>query len=225
MNHLAKLLLTLVSLVLIIRAYGGDFSDASGIDDACAAGALLDVNHVPYKVVVFGSGSRSEAGCIYQVNGVSYLYTPAGSAKINPDEVSQIPLERVSRDDVFRISDGNHRIHNGCLVFATCAYAQYKRNPHIAWAGIIAVQVINVDSLGGDGPGLTSLTGHAITAFEDDNRQIFIQENGEDPKKLDQMTELAQAGDKSWHDSSTLVYCDHHIQGLTSFKDEFGRPR
>ena len=226
MKHLAKLLLTALSVLMLVRAYGADVTDAAGIEDVCAAGAMLDQNHIPYKVVVLDSQTRNEAGCIYQVNGTSYLYTPAGSAMINPDEVAQVPLRRVSREEVFRIADGSSRIHNGCLVFATCAFAQYQRDPHVTWAGIIAAQVIDINNLGNDTEStVTKVTGHAITAFENDRREIFIQENGEEPRKLDTMTRLAQAGDDSWHDSSELIYCDHHIQGITSFKEQFGHPR
>jgi hypothetical protein len=224
MNHIAKLFLTALAVLMLAKAYGDEITEASGIHDACNAGALLDKSGISYKVVVFQSSTRDEAGCIYDVGGVPYLYTPAGSAKVNMDRLADIPLERVPRSEVLRISDGDRDIENGCLVFATCAYAEYKRNPHITWAGIIAAQIVNVSNLGYDGGEVRS-TGHAITAFEDDHRRIFIAENGDEPRELDQMTQLAQAGDRSWHDSSALVYCDHHIQGITSFKDEFGRPR
>ncbi len=224
MKHIAKLFLTALAVLMLSRAHGDEITEASGIHDACNAGALLDASGIPYKVVVFQSSTRDEAGCIYEVGGVNYLYTPAGSAKINMDRLADIPLERVSRSQVFRISDGDRDINNGCLVFATCAYASYKRNPHITWAGIIAAQIIDVNNYG-ENDGGARMTGHAITAYEDDHRRIFIAENGEEPREVDQMTERAQAGDRSWHDSSALVYCDHHIQGITSFKDEFGRPR
>lgn len=220
-----KLLLTTTLSLFAISAHA-DISDANGIKDACVAGSLLEAQRVPYRVVIFHSSTRDQAGCIYKANGASYLYTPMGSAKINAEEVDQVPLETVARNEVFRIADGDKDVRNGCLVYATCAYAEYKRDPHITWAGIIAARVVNINNFGSeDGAGQLSLTGHAITAYENDKREIFIQENGDDPKKLDNMTELAQAGDKSWHDSSALIYCDHHIQGITTFNCEFGHPR
>jgi hypothetical protein len=219
MKNKITLLIIAATSLLGLQSFASDISDASGIKDACAAGALLDSNHIPYKVVVFGN----EAGCIYEVNGNSYLYTPRGSAMINPAQVGKIPLERVSRDEVFRIADGSRRIDNGCLVFATCAYSQYKRQSGITWAGIIAAQVINVNSYGGDSSAV-NVTGHAITAFENNKKEIFIAENGEEPRKVDSMTDLAQRGDKSWYDPSALIYADHHIQGITTFKAQFGRP-
>jgi hypothetical protein len=224
MKSILKLLLLTTMAGLAISAQA-DVSDANGIKDACMAGTLLEANRVPYRVVIFHSSDRDEAGCIYRANGSSYLYTPMGSAKINPAELTEVPLDDVSRNEVFHIADGDHGIRNGCLVYATCAYAQYKRDPHITWAGIIAARVVNINNYGGDEGGQLNLTGHAITAFENDKREIFIQENGGDPKKLDNMTERAQAGDMSWHDSSALIYCDHHIQGITTFSSEFGRPR
>ena len=214
----------LVLITSLLPVVAGETSDASGIKEACIAGTLLDANRVSYRVVVFHSSTRDEAGCVYHSNGVSYLYTPLGSAKINPTELSQVPLETVGRNEVFRIADGDREIRNGCLVYATCAYTGYKRDPHIRWAGIIAARVVNINNFGDDGTGQLGLTGHAITAFETDKRQIFIQENGEKPRLLDDMTEKAQAGDSSWHDSSALIYCDHHIQGITVFNCEFGRP-
>ena len=215
----------LCALALSVSLAHADLSDAHGIKDACVAGSLLDAQRVSYRVVIFHSDTHDDAGCIYKSNGVSYLYTKMGSAKINPEELDAVPLDTVPRADVYRIADGDRDMHNGCLVYATCAYSSYKHNPHITWAGIIAARIVNTNRFGGDDGMGINLTGHAITAFEDDRREIFIQENGDEPKKLDDMTELAQAGDKSWHDSSTLIYCDHHIQGITTFNCEFGRPR
>jgi hypothetical protein len=224
MKNPIRLLLLAAASLLSLQAYASD-SSVAGLKEACVAGSLLDANRIPYKVVIFRSSTSQEAGCIYDVNGVSYLYTVRGSAKINPAQVAKVPLERVSRDEVYQISDGSRELRNGCLVFATCAYSQYKQNPHIKWAGIIAAQVIAVNNYGGDsGASIANLCGHAITAFENDRREIFIQEDGEEARKVDNMTELAQRGDTSWHDSSTLIYCDHHIQGITTFKDQFGRP-
>jgi hypothetical protein len=202
-----------------------DFSDVSGIKDACVAGSLLDANRIPYTVVVFHSLTEQGAGCLYRVNGEEYLYTVKGSAKVNPAQVAKVPLEKVPRDQVMRISDGDRGLRNGCMVFATCAFNQYKSDPHILWAGLIAAQIININSYGSEANYRASVTGHAITAFENDQREIFIQENGDEPRKVDQMTELAQRGDLSWHDSGALIYCDHHIQAVTAFKDQIGRPR
>jgi hypothetical protein len=66
--------------------------------------------------------------------------------------------------------------------------------------------------------------GHAITAYETDTREIYIQENGDEPRRVDWLTDKAQRGDKSWYDSSALIFADHHIQAITTFKDQMGRP-
>ena len=224
MKHTTKFLLT-VALTLTGLTAHADLSDATGIKDACVAGTLLDAQRIPYRVVVFHSAHGDESGCIYRANGVSYLYTPMGSAKINPEELGAIQLEDVSRNEVFHIADGDTEVRNGCLVYATCAYQQYKRNPHIVWAGIIAARVMNINSFGSDDDTSLNVNGHAITAFENDQREVFIQENGEEPRKLDDLTRMAQSGSTAWHDSSTLIYCDHHIQGISVFNCEFGRPR
>lgn len=224
-QHTMKSILQLLLLATVtFTAHAADITDATGIKDACVAGSLLDAHHVSYRVVIFHSSSCDEAGCIYRANGISYLYTPMGSAKINPAELQEVPLQDVSRNEVFRIADGDREIRNGCLVYATCAYSQYKQDHHIAWAGIIAARVVNINNFGSNEGDRLNMTGHAITAYENDRREVFIQENGGEPKKLDNMTRLAQSGDKSWHDSSALVYCDHHIQGIAAFACEFGRP-
>jgi hypothetical protein len=225
MKSITKLFLLTALSVLALPSRAADISDATGIKDACVAGSLLDASGVRYRVVLFHSDTRDESGCIYSSEGSSYLYTPMGSAKINPAELGEITLQTVPRSEVFRIADGDRDIHNGCLVYATCAYAGYKRDPHITWAGIIAARVVNINNFGSDEGSQMNLTGHAITAFENDRREIFIQENGQEARKLDDMTELAQEGNTSWHDSSTLIYCDHHIQGITTFNCEFGHPR
>ena len=200
-----------------------DFSHVSGIKDACVAGSLLDANRIPYTVVVFHSLVEQGAGCLYHLNGEEYLYSVKGSAKVNPAQVAKVPLEKVTRDEVFRIADGDRDLKNGCMVFATCAFNQYKKDPHIQWAGLIAAQIVSINNYGSSAN--YRVTGHAITAFENDKREIFIQENGDEPRKVDQMTEQAQRGDLSWHDSGALVYADHHMQAVTAFKDQFGRPR
>ena len=225
MKSITSLLVLTALTLLALPSRAGDLTDATGIKDACIAGSLLDASGIRYRVVVFHSSNSDESGCIYNSDGASYLYTPMGSAKINPAELSEISLQNVPRSEVFRIADGDRDLRNGCLVYATCAYAGYKRNPHITWGGIIAARVVNINNLGSDEGSQMNLTGHAITAFENDRREIFIQENGEDARKIDSMTELAQEGNTSWHDSSALIYCDHHIQGITTFNCEFGRPR
>jgi hypothetical protein len=221
-NLKLSLLLAGLAALTFSTVRASDLSDASGFKDACTAGSLLSASHISNQVVV----AAGEAGCIYQVNGVSYLYTTKGSAKINPAQLGRVSLQNVSRDEVQRVGGGRDEIRNGCLVFATCAYAGYKHDPHVAWAGIIAAQILTVNGgmarTGAECFG--GLSGHAITAFENDKREIFVQENGEEPRKVDNMTELAQSGNRSWHDSSTLIYCDHRIQGFTSFKAEFGHP-
>jgi hypothetical protein len=225
MKSITRLLLLIALTSLALPSRAADLADATGIKDACIAGSLLDASGIRYRVVVFQSANSAESGCIYSSDGASYLYTPMGSAKINPAELGEISLQTVPRNEVFHIADGERELRNGCLVYATCAYAGYKRDPHITWAGIIAARVVNINNFGSDEGSQMNLTGHAITAFENDRREIFIQENGEDARKVDSMTELAQAGDTSWHDSSALIYCDHHIQGITTFNCEFGHPR
>jgi hypothetical protein len=201
-----------------------DFSQVSGIKDACVAGSLLQANGIPNTVVVFHSLTEQGAGCLYRLNGEEYLYSIKGSAKVDPAQVSKVPLEKVSRDEVARIADGDRDLRNGCMVFATCAFSQYKKDAHIKWAGLITAQIININNYGSEESYRACVTGHAITAFENDQREIFIQENGEEPRKVDRMTDLAQHGDLSWYNSSALVYCDHHIQAITAFKDQLGRP-
>jgi hypothetical protein len=225
MKNKIALMLFAAAALITSPAMASTYSDVAGIKEACVAGSLLDASHIPYKVVVCLAGRDSEAGCIYSVDGTSYLYTPKGSAKINPEAMDRVPLQRVPRSEVFAISDGSRQLRNGCLVYATCAYHQYQSDSHIRWAGIIAAQIVNINNYGmSSGETIGGLGGHAITAFETDKREIFIAENGEAPRKVEQMTDLAQRGDRSWHDASSLVYCDHHIQGITTFKSEFGQP-
>lgn len=212
----------LIALALLPLRAVSDFSDVAGIKDACRAGAVLDANRVAYQVVVFHSLKDQGAGCLYRLNGDEYLYSVKGSAKVLPDRVAQVPLEKVPRDAVLRIADGDRDIHNGCLVDATATYNSYKHNPHIVWAGVIAAQVINANSFGSYH---FSSIGHAITAYETDTREIYIQEDGDDARRVDYLTEKAQRGDRSWHDSSALIFADHHIQAVTTFKSEMGSPR
>jgi hypothetical protein len=207
------------------RLVAEDFSDVNGIKDACVAGTLLSANGIANTVVVFHALTEQGAGCLYHVNGEEYLYSVKGSAKVNPAQVAKVPLEKVPREEVARIADGDRDLRNGCMVFATCAFRQYQRNPHILWAGLIAAQIINVNNYGSEDSYRASLTGHAITAFETDQREIYIQENGDEPRKVDSMTDLAQRGDMSWYDSSALVFCDHHLQAITAFKDQYGHAR
>jgi hypothetical protein len=221
MNSL-KLTLLLTAFATLLPLRASDLDDARGFKDACTAGAMLDRAGISSQVVV----AAGEAGCIYSVNGVKYLYTQRGSAKINPAQLGRVALQVVPRAEVFAVGGDRHDMENGCLVFATCSFAGYKRTPHIAWAGIIAAQIIaandNYANVGSECFG--GMNGHALTAFETDSRQIFIQEDGREPRLDEHMTALAQSGDRSWHDSATLAYCDHHIQGFTSFKGEFGHP-
>jgi hypothetical protein len=197
--------------------------DAQGIKDACTASVLLERSGIPNQVVVAGG----EAGCIYTTGGVRYLYTTRGSARINPAQLGQVALQTVPRAEVYAIGADRHEIRNGCLIYATCAFASYKHDSHIVWAGIIAAQIVSASDGYGYAAGpecFGGMNGHALTAFENDKREVFIQENGEEPRKNDRLTELAQRGERSWCDSGTLAYCDHRIQGFTSFKNEFGHP-
>jgi hypothetical protein len=216
--------LTLIAVALLPLRAETDFSGVEGIKDACRAGAVLDANHVPYEVVVFHALANQGAGCLYRLNGDEYLYSEKGSAKVLPSRVAEVPLEKVSREDVLRIADGDTDIYNGCLVDATAAFSSYKHNPHIVWAGVIAAQVISQSAFGAIGYHFSQI-GHAITAYETDNREIYIQENGDEPRRVDYLTEKAQHGDRSWYDSGALIFADHHIQAITTFKSEFGSPR
>ena len=196
-------------------------TDAQGIKDACTASVLLERSGISNQVVV----AADEAGCIYTSGGVQYLYTTRGSAKINPAMLGQVQLQHVPRSEVYAIGGDRHDIRNGCLVFATCAFSSYKHDSHVVWAGIIAAQILAAkDGYGyaGGGECFGGMNGHALTAFEHDKREVFIQENGQAPRKSDHLTELAQSGNRSWCDSGTLAYSDHDIQGFTSFKSEFG---
>jgi len=215
--------LSLIALALMPLRAESDFSGVDGIKDACRAGALLDASHVSYKVVVFHALNSQGAGCLYTLNGDEYIYSEKGSAKVSAAAVAQTPFEKVSREQVLRIADGDRDIHNGCLVDAASAFASYQHNPHIVWAGVIAAQVINASEFGAMSYHFASI-GHAITAYETDTREIYIQENGDEPRRVDWLTDMAQRGDKSWYDSSQLIFADHHIQAITSFKDQMGRP-
>jgi hypothetical protein len=201
-----------------------DFSRVDGFKDACRAGALLDSNHVPYTVVVFHSLDMQGAGCLYHLNGEEYLYSEKGSAKVIPSQVARVPLEKVPRAQVLRVADGDRDVRNGCLVDATCAFSGYRHDRHIVWAGVIAAQVINANMLGETMSYRFSTLGHAITAYETDKREVYIQENGDEPRRVDWLTDKAQRGDRSWYDSSALIFADHHIQAVTSFKDQLGQP-
>ncbi len=223
MNRLLTYLTLLITALLPLRAES-DFSGVAGIKDACRAGAVLDAGHVPYQVVVFHALANQGAGCLYRLNGEEYLYSEKGSAKVLPARVAQVPLEHVSRADVLRIADGDTDIHNGCLVDAAAAFSTYKHNPHIVWAGVIAAQVISQSAFGAIGYHFSPI-GHAITAYETDSREVYIQENGEEARRVDYLTEKAQRGDRSWCDSAALIFADHHIQAITSFKSQFGNPR
>jgi hypothetical protein len=197
--------------------------DAKGIKDACTASVLLERAGISSEVVV----AAGEAGCIYTSGGVEYLYTTRGSAKINPAMLGQVNLQQVPRSEVYDIGNGRHSLSNGCLVFATCAYASYRHDSHIVWAGVITARIVAAkDGYGysGGAESFGGMNGHALTAFENDKREVFIQENGQAPRLNDRMTERAQHGDRSWCDSGTLAYCDHDIQGFTSFKSQFGHP-
>ncbi len=216
--------LTLIALVALPVRAVENFSDVRGIKDACRAGAVLDANRVPYEVVVFHSLSDQGAGCLYRLNGDEYLYSERGSAKVVPARVAEVPLEKVPREEVLQIADGDRDIRNGCLVDAAAQFASYKHNPHIVWAGVIAAQVISASEFGAV-PYHFSSIGHAITAYETDEREIYIQEDGDEPRRIDWLTDKAKRGDLSWYDSSAMIFADHHIQAVTTFKSQFGRPR
>jgi hypothetical protein len=216
--------LSLITLALLPLRAASDFTGVDGIKDACRAGAVLDQNHVPYEVVVFHALKDQGAGCLYRLNGDEYLYSEKGSTKVLASRVAQVPLEKVSRDEVLRIADGDRDIHNGCLVDAAATFSSYKHNPHIVWAGVIAAQVISQSAFGAVSYRFNSI-GHAITAYETDTREIYIQEDGDEPRRVDYLTEKAQHGDHSWYDSSALIFADHHIQAITTFKSQFGQPR
>jgi hypothetical protein len=214
----------LTSLAITPLTAEENFSGVQGFKDACRAGALLDASHVPYTVVVFHSLTEQGAGCLYRLNGDEYLYSEKGSAKVVSAQVARVPMEKVPRAQVLQIADGDRDIRNGCLVDATCAFAAYRHNPHIVWAGVIAAQVINANMLGESMAYGFASTGHAITAYETDKREVYIQENGDEARRVDWLTDKAKRGDRSWYDSSAMIFADHHIQAVTTFKDQLGRP-
>jgi hypothetical protein len=213
--------LTLIALIVLPLHALESFSDVHGIKDACRAGSVLDANHVPYEVVIFHSLNDQGAACLYHLSGDEYLYSERGSAKVVPARVAEVPLEKVPREQVLQIADGGRDIHNGCLVDAAAQFASYRHNPHIVWAGVITAQVISASEFGSY---RFNSIGHAITAYETDQREIFIQEDGDEARRVDWLTDKAQRGDISWHDSSALIFADHHIQAVTTFKSQFGRP-
>jgi hypothetical protein len=221
-----QLLFSLALIALVARPLHAleSFSEVKGIKDACRAGSVLDASHVPYEVVVFHSLTDQGAGCLYRLNGDEYLYSERGSAKVVPARVAEVPLEKVPRDAVLHIADGDRDIHNGCLVDAAAQFASYKHNPHIVWAGVIAAQVIRSGEFGAIGYQFSSI-GHAITAYETDQHEIYIQEDGDEARRVDWLTDKAKRGDMSWYDSSAIIYADHHIQAVTTFKSQYGRPQ
>ncbi len=220
-NLKAALFLAALAAIFALPVRAG--IHAQGIKDACTASVLLERSGITSQVVVAGG----EAGCIYATGGVLYLYTTRGSARINLAHLGQVELRCVPRAEVHAIGDNRREIRNGCMVFAACAYAGYAHDSHIVWAGIVAAQIVAAtDGYGyADGPqDYGRLNGHVLTAFETDQREVFIQENGEAPLKNDQLTAQAQRGESDWCNSGTLAYCDHHIEGFTDFKGEFGHP-
>jgi hypothetical protein len=204
-----------------------DLSQFSGLRDACVAGSLLDASHVPYQVVLLHSQVEDSAGCLYWLNGKELIYTDKGSAHVDPSRLAQIAraLEGVSRAQVLDIAHGDRDLPNGCMVFATCAFNQYKKNPHIAWAGLIEARMISVQKYIFSSNETVNIIGHAITAFETDRREVFIQQNGSEPHKVGRMTEQAQRGDKTWCNSLALLCYDHPIQAIADFREQFGRLR
>ena len=212
-----------LGIVISLTAETGDLPDARGIPDACVAGILLDLARVSNRVVVFHSQQGNEAGCIFRADGSTFLYTSAGSAQINPSEVEQVPLETVTRDDTAQVAGDDRDLSNGCMVYATCSYAQDMRNPDVVWAGIVTARTITVG--GGDPISAPGANGHAIAAFEDDQRDIFIQTDSGETRKLDDMSDMAKSGNRSWHDPSVLIYHDHRVQGIAKFEAQYGQPK
>lgn len=205
-----------------------DLSSFTGIRNACVAGSLLDASHVPYKVVVFHSQAENSAGCLYWLNGKELIYLEdKGSAQVASDQLTQMAaeLKEVSRAQVLDLAHGDRELRNGCMVYATCAFNQCKRNPHVAWAGLIEARVINIKRYIFSSEDTGSIIGHALTAFETDHREVFIQENGEEPRKIGRMTKQAQHGDKTWCNSLALLCYDHPVQAIADFKEQFGRLR
>jgi hypothetical protein len=193
--------------------------DIGGLRDACAAGAILDANHIWNEVIEVGN----KAGCLYDVDGTRYIYSPSGSARLNPARLARVTIRRISPSEASRYADGSREIRNGCLVFAACAFAQCRSNAQVIWAGIITAQLLQVPA---DGEGSADVTGHALVAYEDSEHQIFIQENGDRARRVRQLTRLAQKGDRSWYDPSMLLlYSRQGDLGTADFAGQFGQVR
>jgi hypothetical protein len=71
---------------------GGLFTNAAaaeevqGLRDACVAGVMLATHHILHKVIEVGN----EAGCIFDVAGTRYIYTPSGSARLNSAQLARV---------------------------------------------------------------------------------------------------------------------------------------
>jgi hypothetical protein len=39
------------------------------------------------------------------------------------------------------------------------------------------------------------------------------------------MPNLAKSANKSWHDPTSLIYHDHHVQGIAKFEAQYGQPK
>jgi hypothetical protein len=204
---------------------GGLFANAAaageveGLRDACVAGVMLTTHHIPHEVIEVGS----EAGCIFDVAGIQYIYTPSGSARMNPKQVARVNIRQIPADQVVQIADGGREIKNGCLVFAACSLQQCRINPQVVWAGIVTARLLDLQAAS---EGSIAVEGHALTAYEDVDRQIFIEENGDRAHRVRQLTRLAQKGDRSWYDPSMLLlYSRQGSFGTASFAGQFGQVR
>jgi hypothetical protein len=204
---------------------GGLFTNAAaaeevqGLRDACVAGVMLATHHILHKVIEVGN----EAGCIFDVAGTRYIYTPSGSARLNSAQLARVDIRQIPADQVFQIADGSREIKNGCLVFAACSFVQCRSNPQVLWAGIVTARLLNLQAAS---EGSFAVEGHALTAYEDVDRQIFIEENGDRAHRVRQLTRLAQKGDRSWYDPSMLLlYSKQGSFGTANFAGQFGQVR
>ena len=205
------------------RAETGNLPDATGMRDACVAATLLSSVQVPNRVVILHSANGDKAGCVYRANGDTFLYTMAGTALIDPGQLSELPLEVISRFDVEALAGNDRDLENGCMVYATCAFARDQRDPDVAWAGIVEARIHSGDGELGALP--LGTKGHAITAFETKQREVFLQTDGGEPRKLDDLSRLARSGDQSWYDAASLIYHGHPPQGTAQFEAEYGEPK
>ena len=187
---------------------------------------LLDQSGIPYQVVVFHSLTNQDAGCLYRLNGDEYLYSERGSAKVVPARVGRDAAGKSARARRSSTSLAmTATFTTAASSDATCAFASYKHNPHIVWAGR--------DRGAGHQPErvrrlllpLRLDRSWPSRPMRPTPARSTSRKTATNPRRADALTAQAQRGDMSWYDSSALIFADHHIQAVTTFKGQFGRPR